>query len=80
MPIVRLGDRLRSLLIKWLVAKLPKLLKGRAESLVVLYNAPLSTATKATVFNAFQSGEILFIITTIAFSFSVNPYNVKWVV
>jgi len=80
MPTVRLGDRLRSLLIKWLVAELPKLLKGRAESLVVLYNAPLSTATKAAIFNAFQSGEVLFIVATIAFSFSVNPHNVEWVV
>jgi len=45
-----------------------------------MYNAPLLTAIKAIVFDAFQNREILFVIVTIAFSFSINPYDVKWVV
>jgi len=62
------------------LVELTELLRERAKSLTAMYNAPLSTAIKATVFDAFQNGEILFVITTIAFGFSINPHDVEWVV
>jgi len=53
MPIVLVGDRLKALIIEWLLIELVKLLRERAESLTIVYNAPLSTTIKATIFDAF---------------------------
>jgi len=49
MPIVLVGDRLKALIIEWLLIELVKLLRERAESLTLVYNASLSTTIKATI-------------------------------